>query len=207
MFGGGQMPSWMGTYGSPTSSSSTGSATTSTSPPPPPVAPPETPAASGGGFQLAGQTGQTGVGLPSWYNDFVSSGSGDLNQWYQKNQGYADMSLKPEAQQLSFAPPPPPPAAAAAPAAAPAAPQQPKGNYWDPRYGPEPVLNAQQKLQTEIPGTLHYNASPDPQVMNWMRWNLGEQGFQDYMRQRSSQRQTWADQAANRGAPGDRLDR
>lgn len=223
-----QLPSWLsGSYGqgagtSPTNSlqaAATGTATTATSPPPPPVSPPA-PTAADPSAGLATQTGQmappppaaaapaaTDIGLPSWYQDFAKSGETDLNKWYQQNQGGYMKTLEQKTpDQLVFGSPPPPPAATPAAAAA-AAPAAPAGNYWDPRYGPEPVLTAAQKLKTQIPGALHYNASPDPAVMNWMRWNLGEQGFQRYMQERTGQRQTWADQAANKGAPGDRLDR
>jgi hypothetical protein len=96
------------------------------------------PTTPSGGFELATPTaapspaaptagGTNLIGQPSWMNDFMASGGGDLNAYWQKMQGQQNVQQRPETKQLEFAPPPPPPAAAAAApaAAAPAAEKTP----------------------------------------------------------------------------------
>lgn len=156
------------------------------------------------GFQLAAPTQGTNLmGTPSWMDDWAKSGSGDLNAYYQQNQGgYMDMT-KPQATpaQLQFAPPPAPAAPAAAPAAAaPAAPQQ-QGNWWTPKAGPAPAVTKNSLWGSTPVGQAELDALPDayvgsqsflnqygssPGAQDYQRWRLGPQAYFDIQRQQDA---------------------
>jgi hypothetical protein len=156
---------------------------------------------SGSGGLYGGVAG----GMPDWLKMFGQGGGqaapaegtpppGNYMTGARDTAGYQNNLFDPSQMLPKVVAPTP-----AAPAAA--APQKTMDQYWAPRYGQEPTITPQQKLQIQGGTYGSYTQANDPAINNWIRWNLGEQGYQNWQQQNARKKASeyaYASGAANR---------
>lgn len=150
------------------------------------------------------------MGMPDWFQSMVDAkggawGTGEVALPAGANipppPNMAVSSIAKASQPKPVAKPgaPATPGAPAAPGAAtppPLVAPTPGGaqHPWDPRYGAAPTIAGMTPQQAEqaYGGNAAHYINPNiyqPDVLNWMRWNLGEQGYNQGLQREAGLRQ------------------